>query len=261
MAQYREGQSLLALTAYDASFAAMIDKIDGIDIILVGDSLGMVVQGHATTLPVTVADIEYHTRAVCRGARSAFIIADMPFLSASNHDKALKTAWRLMARAGAQMVKFECGPAQTDLVRRLSDEGIPVCAHIGYRPQFVHKEAGYFARQRQLSPEEFSRVEQEYLEQAQALCQAGADILLVECVPAAIAEKITQASDIPVIGIGSGASCDGQILVLYDLLGISYNGVPKFVDKLALAKPNISEVIEDWVGKVQHRKFGSKPPQ
>ena len=242
------GAKLTALTAYDASMASLLDEM--VDIILVGDTLGMVIQGHPTTLPVKVSDMLYHTRAVCRGSARAFIIADIPFLSASTHEQALRTAGRLLADGGAQMVKFECGPQQVDLVHRLASEGIAVCAHIGYRPQSVHKSSHYFADMRSEHKKHSSTVRKQWLAQARELVDAGADMLLLECVPVDIASHISKHVTQPVIGIGSGDGCDGQILVLYDLFGISFGGTPRFVRDLNLPPANLRDIVNSWVKTV-----------
>ena len=243
-AKLEDGAKLSALTAYDATMAALIDEL--VDIILVGDSLGMVVQGHPTTLPVRVSDMVYHTRAVCQGSEHAFIIADIPFLAASDPERALRTAGRLLAEGGAQMVKLECSHQQAHLVERLAQEGIPVCAHIGYRPQSVHMSSHYFSDLRLDSEQQTREAMAQWSKEAGQLIEAGADMLLLECVPAEITSHISANTKAPVIGIGSGDGCDGQILVLYDLFGLSYGGVPGFVKKLDLPPANLREIIERW---------------
>ncbi len=203
-------EKIACLTAYDASFAALLEA-QGVEVLLVGDSLGMVVQGHDSTLPVTLADVIYHTRCVRRGARRALVIADMPFMSYATPAQALGNAARLMQEGGAQVVKVE-GPC-LEVVAHLNRHGIPVCAHLGLQPQRVHKIGGYRVQGRE-DPEGL-------LAQAKALEEAGADLLVLECVPRRLAARVTEALAIPVIGIGAGPHCDGQVLVLYDMLGIT----------------------------------------
>ncbi|MEQ6342365.1 MAG: 3-methyl-2-oxobutanoate hydroxymethyltransferase [Gammaproteobacteria bacterium] len=217
----RAGEKFACLTAYDASFARLIDDA-GVEVILVGDSLGMVVQGRETTLPVTVDDIVYHSRCVTRGCSRALLMVDMPFMSYATPEQALRNAARLMQEGGAHMVKLEGGAVQADIVCQLTERGIPVCAHLGLQPQSVHKLGGYRVQGREASAAQVMR------DDARALQAAGADMLLLECVPAALAAEITLASEIPVIGIGAGSGCDAQVLVLYDMLGITLGKRPKF---------------------------------
>jgi len=211
-ARKRAGEPIAALTAYDATQAALVDAA-GVDWVLVGDSLGMVVQGFDTTLPVTVDDMVYHARAVSRGLTRALLVVDLPFMSFPDPEAALASAARLIKEAGAQMVKLEGGKGQSATVRRLADCGIPVCAHIGVQPQSVHKVGAY---RRQGGDEAAARA---MLEDALALEAAGADLVLLECVAASAAREIAGNLNVPVIGIGSGSGCDGQILVLYDAVG------------------------------------------
>jgi len=215
------GEKIVSLTAYDSSFAHAVDTA-GVDVILVGDSLGMVIQGRETTLSVTMDDIIYHTRCVAAGRRRAFLMADMPFMSHANVDDALRNAGRLMKEGGAQMVKLEGGREQSEVVHRLAQTGIPVCAHLGLRPQSIHKLGGYRVQGRDATAADSMR------QDALALQQAGADMLLLECVPADLAATITRESAVPVIGIGAGVDCDGQILVLQDMLGLTPGRTPKF---------------------------------
>lgn len=216
-----QGEKFACLTAYDASFAASLDAA-GVDLILVGDSLGMVIQGHATTLPVTVDDLVYHTRCVSHGARRALVMADLPFGSYNSVEQALDSATRLMKEGGAQAVKIEATGDAVEIVGRLARHGIPVCGHLGLAPQAVHKLGGYRVQGRDTETAEAMMAD------ARAMEQAGADMLLLESVPAGLAERITRAASVPVIGIGAGPGCDGQILVLYDLLGISMGKRPRF---------------------------------
>ena len=203
----KDGNKMAVLTAYDASFSAVIEQA-GVEVILVGDSLGMVVQGQESTLPVTVNDIVYHTQNVIRGTDRAFVIADLPFMSYANTEQAIANAARLMAEGGAQMVKLEGGPVVLDIVKQLTERGIPVCGHLGLLPQSVHRLGGYRVQGRE--PEQA----QVLIEQAQQLQQAGADMLVLECVPASLGKAITEAVAIPVIGIGAGVAW------LFSVIGI-----------------------------------------
>jgi 3-methyl-2-oxobutanoate hydroxymethyltransferase len=217
-----DGTPIACLTAYDASFAALVDKA-GTDLVLVGDSLGMVIQGHDTTVPVTVADVIYHTRNVARGLRRAFLVADMPFMSYTTPEQALKNAVPLMQEGGAMMIKLEGGEGQLEIVQHLARHDIPVCAHLGLKPQSVHKIGGFKVQGRE--PKAAKRM----VDSARKLQDAGADIVLLECVPNELGKAVTRALDVPVIGIGAGPDVDGQILVLYDILDITQGRTPKFV--------------------------------
>ena len=217
-----EKEPIACLTAYDASFASLVDQA-GTDLVLVGDSLGMVIQGHDTTVPVTVDDVIYHTRVVARGLRRAFLVADMPFMSYSSQQQALDNAVRLMQEGGAMMVKLEGGSGQIGIVENLTRHDIPVCAHVGLKPQSVHKIGGFKVQGRDDS------AARQMVDDAVALEQAGADIVLLECVPNELGRAVTDAVTVPVIGIGAGPDVNGQILVLYDVLGITQGRMPKFV--------------------------------
>ena len=244
------GEKLTCLTAYDASFAQLVDEA-GVDIILVGDSLGMVVQGKETTLPVTINEIIYHAAAVKRGAPDAFIVIDMPFMSYKSPALALLNAGKMMKQSGVNMVKLEGGKNQVDTVRKLSDFGIPVCAHLGLLPQSVHKTSGY----RVQGKEEDSA--KTLFDDAQDLQQAGADMLVLECVPASLAKRISQALDIPVIGIGAGVDCDGQVLVVYDILAISKGKRPKFSKDFLHGQNSILDALKSYVSDVKTMDFPS----
>lgn len=222
----KKGQKIVCLTAYDALFAA-IESQNGIDVILVGDSLGMVIQGHDTTLPVTLHHMVYHTDAVCRGNQGAFIVADMPFMSCVDEKTACQYAYALM-QAGAQMVKVEGGAHLTPIIERLTLNGIPVCGHLGLLPQSINLIGSYQVHGR--TPEQAEKL----MRDAVKLQQAGARLLVLECVPTMLTAEITQALSIPVIGIGAGPACDGQILVVQDMLGISNLTTPKFVQNFLL---------------------------
>ena len=243
----QQGEKIACLTAYDASFANLLDKV-GIDVILVGDSLGMVIQGNNSTVSVTMDDMLYHTQCVTKIAQRAMVISDMPFMSYSNIDSALTNATLLMQEAGAHMVKLEATERQTEIVSELSACGIPVCAHLGLRPQFVHKLGGY---QTQGSDNVSATT---LLKTSVALEQAGADLLLVECIPAKLAAEITKTVDIPVIGIGAGKDTDGQILVVQDILGISPSSPPSFVQNF-LQECSISDAVINYIKAVKSGQF------
>jgi 3-methyl-2-oxobutanoate hydroxymethyltransferase len=217
-----DGNPIACLTAYDASFAALVDAA-GTDLVLVGDSLGMVIQGHDTTVPVTVGDVIYHTRNVARGLRRAFLVSDMPFMSYTTPDQALKNAVQLMQVGGAMMIKLEGGEGQVDIVQHLAKHDIPVCAHLGLKPQSVHKIGGFRVQGRE--PKAAKRM----VDNARRLQDAGADIVLLECIPNEVGKAVTRALEVPVIGIGAGPDVDGQILVLYDMLDITQGRKPRFV--------------------------------
>ncbi|MBI3561891.1 MAG: 3-methyl-2-oxobutanoate hydroxymethyltransferase [Gammaproteobacteria bacterium] len=250
---HQAGEKIAMLTAYDASFAAVLDR-NGVDIILVGDSLGMVVQGHATTIPVTMNDMIYHTRLVARAQSRAMIMGDMPFMSYSDPIKALDNATRFMQEAGAQMVKLEGGGELLAVVAKLAAHNIPVCAHLGLQPQSVYKLGGYRVQGRDPTAAEAM------VQQALAMQSAGADALLLECVPAALAKKITQSLTIPTIGIGAGADTSGQVLVLYDILGISHGRQPKFAKNFLAELPadreiSIDAAVRAYVNAVKQGSF------
>ena len=243
-----ERQPIACLTAYDASFAALVDRA-GTDLVLVGDSLGMVIQGHDTTVPVTVDDIVYHTRVVARGLRRAFLVADMPFMSYSSEQQALENAVRLMQEGGAMMVKLEGGADQIGIVEHLTRHDIPVCAHVGLKPQSVHKIGGFKVQGRD------SAQAQKMIEDAVALEQAGADIVLLECVPNELGKAVTEAVAAPVIGIGAGPDVDGQILVLYDVLGITSGRMPKFVRNYMPEAESAQDALARFVAEVRNRQY------
>jgi 3-methyl-2-oxobutanoate hydroxymethyltransferase len=242
------GEPIACLTAYDASFAALVDAA-GTDLVLVGDSLGMVIQGHDTTVPVTVNDIIYHSRMVARGLRRAFLVADMPFMSYTKPGQALDNAVRLMQEGGAMMVKLEGGDDQVQIVEHLARHDIPVCAHLGLKPQSVHKIGGFKVQGRE--PDKA----QEMLESARRLQDAGADIVLLECVPNEVGETVTQTLDVPVIGIGAGPGVDGQILVLYDILDITQGRTPRFVKNFQAGCDAPLAALQTYVRAVKERTY------
>lgn len=242
------GEKIAVLTSYDASFAALCDKA-GVEVLLVGDSLGMTIQGHNSTLPVSLRDMEYHTRCVVKGAQQAFIVTDMPFGSyQKNPEQAFENAALLMA-AGAQMVKVEGGAIMLDTVRFLVDRGIPVCGHLGLTPQSVHQFGGYRVQGRD------DAAARQLLADAQALAEAGAGMLVLEMVPSALAAKVSQAIAIPVIGIGAGKDCDGQVLVLQDMLGIYAGKSPRFVRNFMQNASSIEQAVTDYVAAVKSQAF------
>jgi len=243
----RDGQKFACLTAYDATFASVLEEA-GVEVVLVGDTLGMVVQGHGTTVPVSVDDVVYHTRLVARANRRALLMADMPFMSYASSAQALTNAARLMQEGGAHMVKLEATGPALEVVGALADHSIPVCAHLGLSPQSVHKLGGYRVQGRGEAAEAM-------LADARAMEAAGADIVLLECVPSALGETITAALSIPVIGIGAGPACDGQILVLYDMLGITPGRRPKFSKDFMAGHDSIAAAVAAYVQDVKSGAF------
>jgi len=241
-------EKIVCLTAYDASFSYLLDHA-GVDVILVGDSLGMVIQGHETTLPVTMDDMVYHTRIVAGQCRQALLIADMPFMSYSNVDQALSNAARLMKESDAHMVKLEGGETQLEVVSHLAKSGIPVCAHLCLQPQSVHKMGGYRVQGRD------KKDAKSMVLSARALQDVGADMLLLECVPSRLASEITRSVDVPVIGIGAGPDCDGQILVLQDVLGITPGTPPRFSKNFMAGNDSIQQGVESYIHAVRDGSF------
>lgn len=246
-----QGDKIAALTCYDASFAALLEA-QGAEILLVGDSLGMVLQGHETTLPVTLEQMVYHTACVARGSRQAFIVADMPFGTFQvSPEKTFEHAAELLA-AGAQMVKLEGGETMLETVRFLIGRGVAVCGHIGLTPQSVHQLGGYRVQGKD------SAAAQKLLEDATALEQAGAGMLVLEAVPSLLAAEITAQLTIPTIGIGAGAECSGQVLVLHDMLDIYPGKKARFVKNYMQGSASIAEAVGNYVREV---KAGSFPAQ
>ena len=246
-AMRQQNDKITMLTCYDASFASVMDDC-GIDIILVGDSLGMVVQGHDSTLPVTVEDIAYHTTCVARGVRTTLVLADMPFASYANTEQAMVNAARLM-RAGAEMVKLEGGQWLADTVRHLVERGIPVCAHLGLTPQSVHQLGGFKVQGKTAAAAD------QLLSDARALEQAGASLLVLEAVPSALGSAVTQATNIPTIGIGAGTDCSGQVLVMHDMLGVFPGHRPKFVRNFMEGETSVHAAITAYVQAVKSAQF------
>ncbi|HHH38997.1 MAG TPA: 3-methyl-2-oxobutanoate hydroxymethyltransferase [Sedimenticola sp.] len=248
MQMKQRGEKIAVLTSYDAGFTARLEEA-GVEVILVGDSLGMVIQGRESTLPVEVDEMVYHTRCVARARRAALLVSDMPFMSYSSPEQALATAGRLMKEGGAQMVKLEGGRHQLETVRRLTGNGVPVCAHLGLLPQSVHRLGGYRVQGRDA---ESARA---MGEDARALEQAGAQMLVLECVPVELARAITGAVSIPVIGIGAGPACDGQVLVLYDMLGITPGPLPRFNRNFLQQGRSITAALAAFVAAVKDGSF------
>jgi len=244
----KESKKITCLTAYDASFARLIEQAN-VDILLVGDSLGMVIQGYDTTLPVTVDDMIYHCQQVYRGCSQALLIVDMPFMSYATPDTALKSAARLMREGQAQMVKLEGGGWLVETVQILTERGIPVCAHLGLTPQSVHQIGGYRVQGKTERGAACIR------DDAVALQTAGASLLILECVPGNLAAEITALLDIPVIGIGAGVECDGQVLVLYDILGITPGKPPSFSKDFLQETGSIPAALSAFVSAVKGGTF------
>ncbi len=242
------GEPIAMLTCYDASFARLLDSC-GVDCVLVGDSLGMVIQGHASTLPVTVEDVEYHVRAVARGTQRAWLIADMPFGSyQGTPHSAFGNAVCLM-QAGAQMVKIEGGALLAPTVEFLVARGVPVCAHLGLTPQSVHALGGYRIQGRT------DMAADQLLRDALALQTAGASMLVLELIPAALADRVTRELQIATIGIGAGANCSGQVLVLHDMLDVFPGKKPRFVRNFMAGAPDIAAAVRAYVQAVKERTF------
>jgi 3-methyl-2-oxobutanoate hydroxymethyltransferase len=242
------GEKIVVLTAYDASFAAQCDAA-GIDVVLVGDSLGMVVQGRPSTLPVTVDEMVYHAAAAARGLSHALLIADLPFMSFRDVDSALRSSARLVAQGSAAMVKLEGADHVLPIIDALARRSIPVCAHLGLTPQSVHKLGGYRVQGKTKAAAE------QLLSDAKAVQDAGADLLVLECVPAALAKRITAELSIPTIGIGAGIDCDGQVLVLYDMLGITPGKRPRFSKDFVADTGSIPAALRAYAQAVRNGGF------
>ena len=245
---HASGEKIAMLTCYDAAFASLLDEA-GVDILLIGDSLGNVLQGRGSTAPVSLEDMVYHTFCVSRGHKWAWIIADLPFDSYhASKEEAWKSAAALV-KAGAHMVKLEGGGWTTETVRFISERGIPVCAHLGFTPQTVNALGGFKVQGR--DEESAARIRRE----SQALVEAGAAMLLYEMVPAALAAEITAASPVPVIGIGAGVGCSGQVLVLHDMLDITPGRKPRFVKNFMAGKDSVLAAVKGYVDEVKAGSF------
>ena len=244
----QDGEKIACLTVYDASFATLLDEAQ-VDVFLVGDTLGMVIQGHDTTLPVEVDHVIYHTQAVRRGSQRPFLIADMPFLSEISPELALQTAGRLMKEGGAHMVKLEGGAAKLSVVKKLSEYGVPVCGHLGLLPQSINQLGGYKVQGKD------EKSAKQILQDAKALQSAGAELLVLECVPQGLAAEITDSLTVPVIGIGAGPHCDGQVLVLQDVLGLSTQLKPRFAKNYLTGRDSILSAAQAYVSEVKSGEF------
>ncbi|HEY8506974.1 MAG TPA: 3-methyl-2-oxobutanoate hydroxymethyltransferase [Steroidobacteraceae bacterium] len=241
-------QKIACLTCYDASFAVLCDQAD-VDVVLVGDSLGMAIQGHDTTVPVTMDHIVYHCKAVVRGLHRPFLIGDMPFMSYPSKSEALANAVRLMQEGGAKMVKLESDAGQVEIVEFLASHSIAVCAHLGLKPQSVHKTGGFRVQGREQD------AAQRMIQDAKDLEAAGADMLLLECIPAALGQAIAEAVRVPVIGIGAGPHVDGQILVIYDVLDITTGRKPRFVRNFMAGAGSNQEALKRYVQAVRSGEY------
>lgn len=242
------GEPIVCLTCYDASFAQLMETA-GVDLLLVGDSLGMVVQGHPSTVPVTVDQIVYHSACVARGRSRALMVADLPFLACATPERAFDNAARLLQEGSAQVVKLEGGATVLPTVRRLTEQGVAVCAHLGLLPQWVNRLGRYRFEGR--DPESAERIRQDAL----ALEEAGASLLVLECVPAALATTIAQSLRIPVIGIGAGNGCDGQVLVVHDLLGTTPGRPPSFSRDFLKGRDSVADAVAAYAAAVRDRSF------
>lgn len=245
---HAQGEPIAMVTAYDVSFARALDAA-GVDCLLVGDSLGMVMQGHSSTLPVTLDETAYHVRCVARGNKSAWLIGDLPFGSYQQSPAHALASATVLMQAGAQMVKLEGGGWTTDTVRFLTERGIPVCAHLGLTPQSVHALGGYRIQGRD---EEAAATLKRH---AKELADAGAAMLVLELLPSTLANEVTRSLPIPVIGIGAGKGCSGQVLVLQDMLGITQGKLPRFVRNFMEGAPSIEAALRQFVADVKARRF------
>lgn len=245
----RRGEKIVMLTAYDATMARLLDRA-GVDILLVGDTVGMVVLGYESTLPVTLDEMIHHTRAVSRGARRALVVADMPFLTYQvSPAEAVRNAGRLLKDGGAAAVKLEGGRPVSDVIKRLVDVGIPVMAHLGLQPQSIHQIGGYVRQARK--PDEADAL----LADAVAVEEAGAFAIVLEAVPAEVARSVTATVGIPTIGIGAGPECDGQVLVSHDMLGLYDGPIPPFVKQYAQLADTIVSATEEYVADVRAGRY------
>lgn len=248
LAMKSRAEKIVSLTAYDASFAHILDNA-GVDMILVGDSLGMVIQGQTSTVPVTIEEMAYHSKIVSRGIERALLVTDMPFMTYPDPHSAVENAAILMQQGHAQMVKLEGGQRVLDCVEHIVNQGIPVCGHLGLLPQSVNQLGGYRVQGKEEA--QADRI----TEDAKCLQQAGASAIVVECIPSTLAQEITAAVEIPVIGIGAGGDCDGQVLVSYDMLDITVGKRPKFSKNFMLESGNISDAVSAYVRAVKDKSF------
>lgn len=243
-----EGRRIVMLTAYDASMAVQLETA-GVDVALVGDSLGMVIQGHDSTLPVTLEHMVYHCAAVSRGLATTLLVADLPFMADRDVAHALDASARLVAEGGAAMVKIEGAGHILDVIDAVTGHNMPVCAHLGLTPQSVHRFGGYRVQGRGDAAAE------QLLTDAHAVAEAGAGLLVLECVPEALATRISQELSIPVIGIGAGAGCDGQVLVIQDMLGITPGKPPKFSKNFLAGRDSVADAVAAYASDVREGRF------
>ncbi|MDB5909448.1 MAG: panB [Massilia sp.] len=241
------GNPIVMLTCYDASFASLMDR-SGVHVLLIGDSLGMVCNGHQSTLPVTVAEVAYHTAAVARGSKSAMIVADLPFGSYATREQAFANAVLLM-QAGAHMVKLEGGAWLADTVKFLTERAVPVCAHLGLTPQSVHQLGGYKVQGKTTASADLLKAD------AQLLQEAGASLLVLEAIPAALGKEVTDALTMPTIGIGAGPDCSGQVLVMHDMLGVFPGRKARFVRNFMDGASSVEGAVAAYVNAVVDRSF------
>ncbi|MFZ6676677.1 3-methyl-2-oxobutanoate hydroxymethyltransferase [Undibacterium sp. Tian12W] len=242
-----KGEKITMLTAYDASFASLMDRC-GVEILLIGDSLGMVCQGHDSTLPVTLQDVAYHTAAVARGNQKALVVADMPFGTYATPEAAFNNAVQLM-QAGAQMVKLEGGHWLAPTIKFLTERAIPVCAHLGLTPQSVHQLGGYKVQGKTDASANLLKAE------ALAVQEAGATLLVLEAIPASLGKEATDSLHIPTIGIGAGVDCSGQVLVMHDLLGVFPGRKARFVKNFMEGQTSIDAAVQAYVAAVKDQSF------
>lgn len=247
LAMRAAGEKIAMLTCYDASFAALMDRC-AVDVLLVGDSLGNVCQGHTSTLPVTLDDIAYHTASVARGNKNALLIADMPFGTYATPESTFENAVRLM-QAGAQMVKLEGGAWLADTVRFLTDRAIPVCAHLGLTPQSVHQFGGFKVQGKTTEGADKLKAD------ALALQAAGASILVLEAIPSALGKEVTELLSMPTIGIGAGVDCSGQVLVMHDMLGVFPGRKARFVKNFMDGQTSIEAAVRAYIAAVKDQSF------
>lgn len=243
------GEKITMLTCYDASFAALMDRC-GIEVLLVGDSLGMVCQGHTSTLPVTLEEVAYHTASVARGNQTAFLIADMPFGTYATPQEAFHNAVKLM-QAGAQMVKLEGGVWLGETVRFLTERAVPVCAHVGLTPQSVHQFGGYKVQGKTLEAQDQLKAD------ALALQTSGAALIVLEAIPSSLGKEVTELLAIPTIGIGAGPDCSGQVLVMHDMLGVFPGRKARFVKNFMEGQSSIEAAVRAYIAAVKDKSFPS----
>lgn len=244
----RRGEKITCLTAYDASFSHLLDQA-GVDVVLVGDSLGMVIKGDESTLSVTVDEMVYHTRCAAKAIKRAWLVADLPFMSYSTPEQAALNAGRLMREGYASMVKLEGGRRCAEIIRHLIGQGIPVCAHLGLTPQSIHQLGGYRIQGKE--PDTAAQI----IEDARILEKAGAGLLVLECIPRDLASEITRNLSIPTIGIGAGDCCDGQVLVLHDMLGVGLHSIPRFAKNFLAGESGIEAAVKSFINAVRAGDF------